>query len=235
MNPLAPKPAIVKTADNLVEMRQQVKELAAGIKRSEKVTLEKAVEAGGLLVQIRAKTPRGRWLPTLTEMGISRSRAYIWIKIWELPEDTLSSCTSIAQAQNMLRHPDGEEQELPEEGSADQPKNVPAREVPRCDKCKRLHLHDPKCPNCIILRSQKPSDPKAASLPPSSANGREKWSWREVDSLFAPISQLPIRIAQRYPEEDHSNEYCEVDRLSEELLRAINRWKAKLQVGTTNG
>ena len=116
--------AHVRENDSISELSAKAKSISEVIVRGERVNLEHALQLGATLCLLKKKMKHGQWLPKLREIGVSTSRAYVFMNLAKLPAQEISNCSSIRQAEKEFNIPENEEEELGEEGLPDLPKDV---------------------------------------------------------------------------------------------------------------
>ncbi len=96
------RPAIVKEEQSVLGMVKQVKNLIDGAAKDELSALEKSVNAGILLRQIRPLCEVGEWTEHLERIGITRQKADENMRISELPQKELAKCKTKADAIRLI-------------------------------------------------------------------------------------------------------------------------------------
>ncbi len=141
MNDLDP-PAIVKPAADFPAMLAEFTVIYSAYSHAEKANVQRAIELGKLLGQIRDAAPHGQWLATLERLGIAHQRASEFMRLAKVPETGSLEAVSITQAIASV--------------SEKPPETI------FCRPC-RIGTSKPKCKACKELRKAKAAPPPPAS------------------------------------------------------------------------
>lgn len=211
VNPLDPKPAIVKSSVNdLIDTAKSIfKTLAA----AEKMNLMNAHELGGILNKIAEQCQHGGLTRALEGIGISRTRANEYRKLAKCTARDISQCVSIREAIAKFKITDSEpvtakndDKKPPQNGTSSSQNSGPALTI-YC-RAHRISAQKPpeptKCKACIEAREEhglpatpeapqtapEPEDePTADSEPPDAAESEPEAPEREPGDDTEAIEQ----------------------------------------------
>ncbi len=136
--------------------------LCAEIRRNDKTNVQKALEAGRLLLRLRPMCSIGDWEPMLEGNGISQQRASDFMWGAEQPEDVRTRWDSIADLRNCRQAHNGPGQEgLPRKGQTLPTESVKPGPWPgdnRCRACRVADQNDPYCKRCKEMNTPPPEE-----------------------------------------------------------------------------
>jgi hypothetical protein len=162
------------------------KTISATMRTRKRLNLESSIELGEHLTELKRACKHGEWLPLLDQLGVARRQAQRSIAFAQKRHMShLDDCESEDQAALVLGIPDGEEQEIAEDGTQatfgdeeQQATTTNGEEKPktqrtiRCDACKRAQrvgMTIPRtCPECKKIAQE---EKEFAKDPPKPATG----------------------------------------------------------------
>jgi hypothetical protein len=176
------------------------KALHDGLKRDERSALEKAIQLGAVLNQLKEMCSHGEYLPALEKMGVPHQRASEYCRIAKVPPVALSACETLNDARRAIA--DTPEPEQPSSSHQTAPANQQCR-APQT-RAERVGQVPPKSFVLPERQSGDGTESEAAaeetmeSCPESPAEGEPKIPER-LKPYFEhlPLFEQAPRLAER--------------------------------------
>jgi hypothetical protein len=238
-------PAIVKTS--VSELIAAGKRLHDGLKRDERAALEKAIQLGAIIDNLKQTCAHGEYLPALAKIGVPQQRASEFRRLAKVPTSVLSGCESLRDALTHIADvPDAPPRPVADPGRDVQATGT-ASETPASNKgglklpepaakpaqtrAERVGQTEPTPPR--VMQEREPGDDTESE---AAARREERqqpkngsvFDWRGLESHFGYV----VRGIDGVPKVYHGIEQTEAFRKAREALntlaRVIEDWKKRL-------
>ncbi len=185
----------------------RIRSIDQDIERDDKLNLERAVEQGKLLIELKETCEHGEWLTELEKTGVAQQRASERTRIAKLPPAVLSQCSSIADAKLRI----GSE---PQDDSQPTTSTKPPANFKSvlCARHQAIGPSKAPCANCDearrLARGGKPREPgddaeseaeaKKKQREAARRNGQEKFTWAKVEKPYGDFVRALDLAAEHY-------------------------------------